>query len=169
LTVFESYCKTKADTPRRIARQQLQELRWTFMDIRQTALFKRAYCIQRSNLISTLVLVTVSFVSVSSAVGQQWGQPPRPDDQNLSERFVHSISVLIRQIEQQYDPPINLNPVEEHVQAAVEHFNSLHREWRLIRQYELKRNARLSVDHPQLASPDRGVYGGRYFPPAGDR
>lgn len=124
---------------------------------------------RRSSLIAILTIVTISFVSVTSAVGQPWGQPPQPDDLNMSERFVQSFSLLIRQIEQQYDPPINLEPVEEQVQSAVDHLNSLHREWQLIRQYDLKRQARLSVEHPQLASPDRGVYSGRYIPPGGIR
>ena len=139
------------------------------MRLKQTVLRKRSSRFLPFNLIATVVLVTISFVSASSAAGQSWGQPPQPDDPNLSERFDHSIGLLMRQFEQQYDPPINLKPVEERVQLTVENLNSLHREWQLIRQYELKRNARLSVEHPELASPDRGVYGGRYIPPGGIR
>ena len=123
----------------------------------------------RNCLVVAISMFAISMVSVSSVAGQEFGQPPQPDDKNLSEMFVDSVSVFLRQIEQQYDPPISLKPIEEHVHAAVQHLNSLHREWRLIRQYELKRQPRLGINHPQLASPDAGVYGGKYFPPIGDR
>lgn len=138
------------------------------MDIKPTSPIRTAGCSKCSNLIIALIISVLMLASVSPSMGQEWGRPPQPDDPNLSERFVHSVSPLIREIEQQYDPPLILEPVERHIHTAVEKLVSLHREWRLIRQYELKRNARLTVEHPQLASPDRGVYGGRYFPPGGN-
>ena len=120
-----------------------------------------------ASLVVAIPLLAISMGSVST--GQEFGQPPQPDDKNLSEFFVVSVAVLLNEIKRHFDPPISLQPVEENVRAAVKQLNSFNREWRLIRQYELKRQPRLDVDHPQLASPDNGVYGGKYFPQTGDR
>ena len=114
-----------------------------------------------------LVIILFSVGVSSSVVGQHWGYPPQPDDANLSERFLDSLDEIRLAIEQQYDPPLDLRPLTAYAADAVENLNGFYREWRLVR--DMNRNTRAMPNHPRLASPDRGVYGGKFFPPTVDK